>query len=117
MTKKSEYNKLIRDRIPEIIESEGKSHEIVMLSVQSFRCELKKKLVEEANEAMNSSTKEDLLNELADVFEVSEALMKEYEITDEELIARKREKLRKNGGFEKRLFLVSVTGNEDSVHE
>ena len=115
--KTTNFNKLIRDRIGEIIENEGKKYEIVTLNVQSFRFELKKKLVEEANEAMKTSTKEDLLNELADVFEVSEALMKELEITKEELFARKREKLQKNGGFEKRLFLVSVTEKEDSEHE
>lgn len=111
------YNKLIRDNIPSIIEKEGKSHNVIVLDHMSFLHELKKKLIEESIELQNAVSKMEIINELVDVEEIIETLMKEYMITDEELNLRKLEKKLKNGGFDKKLFLISVTEEVEAKGE
>ncbi|MFW6298069.1 MAG: phosphoribosyl-ATP pyrophosphohydrolase [Bacillota bacterium] len=102
------YNKLIRDNIPEIIQKSGKHCEVRTLDEVSFKKELKKKLIEESKELSEAETKEDLVNELADVKELYETILKVHGI-DEKMIEEKRKtKNKKNGAFEKRLFLVNV---------
>jgi predicted house-cleaning noncanonical NTP pyrophosphatase (MazG superfamily) len=63
------YNKLVRDRIPEIIRASGKECETDTLSHEAFQSALLDKLVEEAIEA-RVATRERLPSELADVLEV-----------------------------------------------
>jgi len=111
------YNKLIRDKIPQIIEMAGKSHNVITLDQNSFLVELKKKLIEESIEFKNAESKLEIVNELADIEEIVETLMKEYEISDNELKSRKIEKKLKNGGFEKKLFLISVTETGSKENE
>lgn len=107
------YEKLIRDNIPSIISREGKSCIVEQLDTESFHVELRKKLIEEAYEVQNAMSKTQLVGELADVLEIVETLMKEYEISVLELEEKKLDKKLKNGGFEKRLFLVSVSEEGD----
>jgi len=107
------YNKLIRDNIPSIIALEGKSCSIEQLDTDSFHVELRKKLIEEALEVQNAISKTQLVGELADVLEIVETLMKEYGISELELEEKKLDKRLKNGGFEKKLFLVSVSEEGD----
>ncbi|MHC1734736.1 MAG: hypothetical protein AB9921_03600 [Erysipelotrichaceae bacterium] len=113
MFKEIKYNKLIRDRIPEIIETSGKSHEIMELDHDAFLIELKKKLVEESREVVSSETKEEMINELVDVCEIVEKLMDVYGISQKELDDKKEIKRQTNGGFNKQLFLISVTEKSD----
>lgn len=113
MFKEIKYNKLIRDRIPEIIEKSGKSHEIMELDHDAFLTELKKKLVEESKEVVSSETKEEMINELADVCEIVEKLKDVYGISQKELDEKKEFKRQTNGGFDKQLFLISVTEKSD----
>jgi predicted house-cleaning noncanonical NTP pyrophosphatase (MazG superfamily) len=47
------YNKLVRDKIPEIIEKEGKTYKTVILDDDQFKLELRKKLKEEVQEYLN----------------------------------------------------------------
>jgi len=61
------YNKLIRDRIPEIIKKEGNTADIIILSEESFNQAIKQKLIEEATEVANAVTRDDILGELADL--------------------------------------------------
>jgi predicted house-cleaning noncanonical NTP pyrophosphatase (MazG superfamily) len=63
------HNKLIRDKIPEIIEASGDVCETRILEDEEFQIELKKKLVEKSKEVLNSP-KEKLTDELADVLEI-----------------------------------------------
>ena len=67
------YRKLVRDRIPEIIQSEGRRPVTRVLDEASYRQALLAKLVEEAQEA-SQATGADLPGELADVLEVLRAL-------------------------------------------
>ena len=80
-----EHNKLVRDRIPEIIRKEGKEADIVILSDEQYLVELKAKLIEEATEVSLSKDREEILSELADVREVMDALMQVYEISPMEV--------------------------------
>lgn len=94
------YTKLVRDRIPEILDAKGLSYEKHVASDDEYRSELIKKLLEEASEFAKAGD----VVELADVLEVVQALQRlpEYaEVTDVQ--AKKREE---RGGFTER-FIVS----------
>ena len=71
---KIEYNKLVRDLIPQIIRDNGETVGCVCIQKEGLICEIKNKIVEEAYEVFEASEKEDIIEELADLAEVSEAL-------------------------------------------
>lgn len=98
------YNKLVRDNIPEIIEKNGETAHISILSDKEYILELKKKLIEETTEFIESGE----LLELADILEVVEALAKTKNSSFDEILKLKQKKADKNGAFDKRLFLEYV---------
>lgn len=102
------YKKLVRDNIPAIIQKEGKQAEIISLDNDTFLIALKEKLVEEAKEALQASSKEEMLSELADLQEVMDKLKELYDIDQTEVNMAQAIKAIKNGKFEKKLLLVSV---------
>ena len=103
------YNKLVRDNIPEIIEDDGKTCEISVLEYDEFIQEIRRKIVEEATELNAASTKVEMIEELADLFELLDHLLIEYKIDILKVKKRRIQKNMKNGGFDKRLFLHSVS--------
>ncbi len=111
-----QYNKLVRDRIPEIIEQSGKSCKLSTLSAERFLAELKRKLLEEATEAQNTSNDEDLLRELADVLEVITTLAEATGIGMAAVEDTMLERAAERGRFEKRLFLHWVDEHEGSPY-
>lgn len=98
------YNKLVRDRIPEIIDKKGLAYEKRIASEEEYKKELIKKLGEEAEEFMAEGD----LEELADVIEVVEALKKLPEYRDVESVRLKKREER--GGFEDRIILKGEKG-------
>lgn len=98
---KKVFNKLVRDKIPEIIEANGESAEIEILDDQRFLQELHEKLFEEANEFVE----EDSVEELADLMEVIYAIARLRGIDLEEVEKVRKEKAQKRGAFEKKIFL------------
>lgn len=104
------YNKLVRDNIPTIILNNGMSENPIIhtLSDEDYKHELMKKLTEEYQEVMNSKTKEELIEECADILEVVFAIANLEGYTVEQLMSIRKEKKEKRGGFEKRLFLEKV---------
>ena len=98
------YNKLIRDRIPEIIEVSGKSCVIEVLSDEEYLKMIDAKLDEELAEYH----KDENLEELADLLEVIYAAAKARGYTLEELEKVRAEKAEKRGAFEKKLLLKEV---------
>lgn len=99
------HRKLIRDKIPEHIESQGERYKIRVMGEEEFGIELRKKLAEEAQELVKVP-EEGLLNEMADVLEVLKSLA-EFHSIDFKLVEEKQVKKREErGGFEKRLFLI-----------
>lgn len=103
------YNKLIRDKIPEIIESSGKTCEVRMLSNDQYLDELNKKLQEELQEYYESGDVE----ELADLSEIILAIAKLKGVEEKEFESIRIKKAEKRGRFEKKLFLVGVNENDD----
>lgn len=101
------YNKLVRDNIPKIIESNGETPVIKELSSEEYKLELEKKLNEEYNEVIESQGR-DRLEELADMLEVIKYLAKVENSTLDEVISISNEKSLKRGAFEKRIFLEKV---------
>lgn len=100
--------KLVRDKIPEIIENSGKEPIIRVLDDTEYKEELLKKLYEEYNEVIEAKTKEETLEECSDVLEVLIALLEYNGYTLEDLLKCRDEKKEKRGAFQKRLYLVKV---------
>ncbi|MCI7083848.1 MAG: nucleoside triphosphate pyrophosphohydrolase [Tenericutes bacterium] len=101
------YNKLVRDRIPEIIEGNGEEPITRILNDEEYRSELIKKLNEEYDEVVNASG-EDIIEELADMLEVMESIAKLQNKTLDNIIIEKEKKKNKRGGFSKKIFLEGV---------
>jgi len=106
--------KLVRDRIPEIIQSEGRRTVTRVLDAASYRQALLAKLIEEAKEASHA-TADDLPGELADVLEVLRALTVTAGISWSQLLALAKDKRRRRGGFGRRIFLESVERGSSMV--
>lgn len=102
------YNKLVRDRIPEIIEQAGKKYETKILDDKLFVVELRKKLREEMQEYFEAVNDEDALEELADILELMHALAKVHGDTIDKVEEIRRQKAQKRGGFDEKIFLIEV---------
>ena len=102
------YGKLVRDRIPEIIEQAGKSAAWRELSADEFRIALRAKILEEAQELVDAPD-DALLPELADLAEVIDALLAIYDLTGDNLAAERQRKNAERGAFTNRVFLESVS--------
>lgn len=99
------HGKLVRDRIPEIIEKSGKTCAIRTLPETEYLAALDAKLQEELNEYQADKSME----ELADLLEVMMAAAEARGHTFAEVEAIRREKAEKRGGFQERIWLESVT--------
>ena len=98
---KKMYNKLIRDRIPEIIYADGKQAQIEIMSESEYRNALLEKLVEEAQEAAKAQDDE-LVLELADIYEVIDAILVTWNISKNEVTAlqiKRRHLFTRQSGF------------------
>lgn len=105
---KKEYQKLVRDRIPEIIREAGRNCEIETLSKIQYGFALREKLIEEAQEVKAALNQDDLIKELADLSEVIEAIIQENGISKEEILAEQKKRRNERGGFENRTKLIWV---------
>lgn len=101
------YNKLVRDRIPEIIEHSGASCKTEILSDEEYLRLLDAKLDEELAEYHADQN----IEELADLIEVIHAAVIARGYTLEEFEAVKAEKAVRRGKFEKRILLREVIEN------
>jgi predicted house-cleaning noncanonical NTP pyrophosphatase (MazG superfamily) len=105
MTRRT-YDKLVRDRIPEIIQQNGGTCGTENFSDDSaFRSALLDKLVEEASEAATASD-EDLVAELADLLEVIDTLVEACALGQAGVRAVQEQRRADRGGFGKRLRLL-----------
>ena len=105
LSDEKKYYKLVRDKIPEIIENDGEIPFVRVLDDKEFKLELERKLFEEYNEVLEASSSEERLEELADMLEIISTLSLLENSNLETLISIMEEKRMKRGGFSKKLFL------------
>lgn len=98
------YNKLVRDRIPEIIEAQGNSCVTEVLSNEAYLRMLDAKLDEELAEYHQDQN----LEELADLLEVIFAAAEARGYTREQLEQIRAKKAEERGGFAQKLLLKEV---------
>ena len=98
------YNKLVRDKIPEIIIENGKQPITYVASEQEVKEMLYKKLIEELGEFKETPIEE----ELADILEVIDGIAKVFNLDMNKVKNIKLDKKEKRGGFEERIFLEKV---------
>lgn len=101
------FNKLVRDKIPQIIEGNGEICEFAVLDPETFAVELRKKLQEEVTEYLTSTNDENAIEELADILEVVHSLAKTHHVSMADIEKIRRKKLEVRGGFDRKYFLIS----------
>ncbi|WP_461610734.1 pyrophosphohydrolase domain-containing protein [Cytobacillus kochii] len=102
------YNKLVRDRIPDIIQKSGKSYNTRILSHSEYTMALKDKPQEEVNEYLEAGHLKDQGEELADILEVVYALAEAQRMSTDVLDEIRRTKAQQRGRFEGRVLLINV---------
>ncbi len=95
---RQEHNKLIRERIPEIIRQAGRECEVKTMSQSEYHQALLNKLVEEAKEAAEAKPN-NLVEELADIYEVIDAILTNLKIDKDLVLAKQKQKRQEKGGF------------------
>lgn len=105
----NEYPKLVRDNIPDIIAARtGAAPETrIAENDAEFEAFLLKKIVEEATELRHSAENDNLEEEIADINELIDTLVQLRDKKKEEILAVQQEKRGKNGGFDKRIIMLS----------
>lgn len=102
------YNKLVRDRIPEIIKQSGKTAITKVLNKEEYLAELRKKSEEELQEYLKAKTDEEALEELADLLEIIHSLAKAHGANMDQVEQIRLKKAKDRGGFEEKIFLIEV---------
>lgn len=95
--------KLVRDKIPALIEKSGEKPNIRILDAEEYRYHLEQKLDEEVAEYHKDKN----IEELADILEVVYALNETLGHTRQELLEAYDKKHAQRGGFSDRIFLIS----------
>ena len=98
------YNKLVRDKIPEVIGKSGKKFDIHTASKEEYAKLLEEKIKEEVNEYLEAKN----LEELADVMEVLFGLANMLGYSEEQLLKKRLEKFEERGGFRDGVVLERV---------
>ncbi|MDH5611288.1 MAG: nucleoside triphosphate pyrophosphohydrolase [Gammaproteobacteria bacterium] len=111
---KQEFNKLVRDGIPEKIINSGEHVETLKLNDEELFRALREKLVEESFETLDALNHDQVLDELSDVLEVIDGILKHIGSDHSELQERKKKKLDKVGGFDKGLVLLATSNPSPS---
>jgi len=101
-----EYNKLVRNLIPQVIEISGKRFDTHIAKNDEYKKLLEAKLLEEVNEYLEDNN----LEELADVLEVLVGLAGHLGYTEEELFEKRKQKKEERGGFDEGVVLERVWG-------
>ena len=95
------YDKLVRDRIPEFIESKGLKPVIHIANEEEYRAKLMEKLTEEVNEFLEDNNMEEFI----DILEVMDAIAEYKRFSKEDVKRLKDEKAENRGRFSKRIIL------------
>lgn len=103
------YNKLVRDRIPEIILKDNELPSTRILNDEEYIQELNKKLQEEVNEYLEAEN----IEEMVDILEVIRAILDHKGVTYEEIEEKRIKKATKRGAFKEKIYLEKVLQNGD----
>lgn len=98
------YNKLVRDKIPEIITKDNKKAVTKILNDEDYLIELNRKIQEEVKEYLESNS----IEELADIVEVIYGILEVKNISIEEFENVRKSKVQKRGAFKEKIFLEKV---------
>ena len=107
------YNKLVRDKIPSIIEASGKKCNFEIMDDEEYMNKLVEKLHEELGKfeiQFNAMNDEQAIKELADLSDVIMALVSSIGVTNEAFERIRNAKSTFNGGFDNKILLVDVHG-------
>jgi predicted house-cleaning noncanonical NTP pyrophosphatase (MazG superfamily) len=99
------YNKLVRDKVPEVIKKNNQNPIIHLANDKEYWDKLKEKLVEEVNEFLRDCDKE---GEIVDILEVIDAICKFKEFDKNKIENLKKEKAKEKGLFDKKIILDEV---------
>lgn len=108
MGKEIRYDKLVRDRIPTIIQESGKRCSWRTAAQEERLKYINSKIQEEAHELSHVATKEEAVEELCDLIEIIAVTAQEWQITRKEIEAARKAKNEKRGAFEKFIILEKV---------
>ena len=104
------YNKMVRNKIPYVINESGKECEWFELdNEEDQKNYIKLKLIEEMTELCLANTNEERTEEIADIMEVLDAYMKTYGIDKMDVEFKKLHKKEERGGFDNFVILQTVT--------
>ena len=106
MSERIYYNKLVWDNVPDLIKEKGKECEVRTLDDEEFEIELMKKVEEEASALPETASRQELIDELADVVTCVEYIKNIKKITELELADALERHSRRKGRFEKKNYLV-----------
>lgn len=108
-----EYNKLVRDKIPKIINNDNRVAVTRILDNEEYLKELNTKLQEEVKEYLEDNNVE----ELADIIEVIYGILDSKNVSIEEFEKVRLEKVNKRGAFKQRIFLEKELSLEEAKKE
>ncbi len=111
------YNKLCRDKVPDIIRAKGFECEVREVDHDEYRREIVRKVLEEATGVTNHTGRERLTKELADLIITIDAVKKEFNISEEELNASVEKSIEDKGGYKDMLYLTWSSDTEYSSHD
>ncbi len=115
--RKFRQNKLWRDKTIEKVKKEGAVLHMQKLTEGEFDVQLRRKLCEESQEVLETSTQEELIDELGDMYEVIDALCELHGLDKEIIKARRAQKRAERGDYSGRQFVTAVEYPEGSYGE
>ena len=108
------YNKLVRDKIPENIDSEpGRKSKYRILNDSEYLTELNKKVLEESNEFIEENS----IEELGDLMEVINSIMKLKGYKMEDVHKSMKAKADKKGTFNNKIYLEYIDEDKRNIEE
>ncbi len=108
------FKKLVQNKLPARMESEGVVVHKKSLSKQEYIEKLKLKIIEEASEVASADNKEQLCIELSDVLDVIDAIKDAHSITEQEFLEARSAKQKANGVFDIDSYIDHIEVSEDN---
>lgn len=112
---KYRFNKLVRDKYFEDMQNDTSQNTIFRkLDQDEFITEILNKIEEEASELKNFKNEDNLVEELADLYELLDIIKNEMNISEDDIQNAKLQKIKKAGGFDKKIYVESNEVREGS---